>query len=692
MNIDDNIVVELNQNRKLDQSWHDYQDQNIVTDQQPPVNQTPTFQKILDIRRSSNMTKSSVIVQDQSNNLQNFYKAEKEDDMGQQQQVSGGFGDSQELDEETIQQMLKQQQQKILAYQSLTYRQKQLSSEKSHKNKWEDDTITEDYQMESTTFQFEEIRKNESFGIKKYADAIYRGEIVNGKRSGRGIMLYKKNRVYEGEWVNDVRQGKGYERYQNSNKYEGDFFNGKAHGKGVYSWANGEIYDGEWKIGVKDGYGIWKGVFGDSYIGEWKNSKADGYGVHQWKNGDRYEGEWQTCLKHGQGTDIFANGDSYTGQYTQGKPDGQGQYKWKNGSVYIGEFKDGLKHGRGKWRKLQNVQNCNSYDGEYQYDKKNGYGVFTWESGNVYKGNYKDDERDGYGEMFWIDGSYYQGEWRRGIQHGQGKMTFPDGSIKEGLFENNVYQQQLQVQTIQSPIIIAPKQQQISDEVSLIVDEKATLSPNGSVIESKSVTSRSSNINIRAISRGKNASIIRQITGTSNLSFQTNFKKAPDFLNPVQPPIKKEQLNTSNEYDYGYGGYSSPGQDSDSTRVSNILYSKMSVQKPYTNRDQVNLSMMQKPGNIKMALINQQALNNSSNQGYHSNNEQASFLPEIKRVFSKSSQRTQVTQLSDQRRASPEAIALMMNNLKNNKQNKHWVPGGTNGNKEDLSKIKKIVF
>jgi len=37
-----------------------------------------------------------------------------------------------------------------------------------------------------------------------------------------------------------------------------------------------------------------------------------------------------------------------------------------------------------------------------------------------------------------------------------------------------------------------------------------TMSPgSGSVLDSKSITSRSSNVNMRAISRGKNASIIR---------------------------------------------------------------------------------------------------------------------------------------------------------------------------------------
>ena len=52
--------------------------------------------------------------------------------------------------------------------------------------------------MESNMFDYEEIKKSPMFGIKKYADAIYRGEIVNGKRDGFGTMVYRKNRIYEG--------------------------------------------------------------------------------------------------------------------------------------------------------------------------------------------------------------------------------------------------------------------------------------------------------------------------------------------------------------------------------------------------------------------------------------------------------------------------------------------------------------
>ena len=42
---------------------------------------------------------------------------------------------------------------------------------------WEEESITEEYIMESTIFDYETVRKLEHFGIKKYSDAIYRGEL-----------------------------------------------------------------------------------------------------------------------------------------------------------------------------------------------------------------------------------------------------------------------------------------------------------------------------------------------------------------------------------------------------------------------------------------------------------------------------------------------------------------------------------
>ena len=294
------------------------------------------------------------------------------------------------------------------------------------------------YEMSSKLFDLCKLRKSPQYGIKKYSDSYYEGELLNEKRHGKGIMIYNNGRIYEGEWVNDEKSGKGFERYYTGNIYEGNYKFGKPNGKGAYTWNNGEIYEGEWKNGLKHGYGAWKGINGDSYIGEWKLSKADGYGVHIWPTGDRYEGEWKACLKHGQGTDIYSNGDVYTGRFCFGKASGYGQYNWKDGSFYIGEFYNGLKCGFGQWKKSNDI-NSNTYEGQYFCDKKQGFGIFKWSTNSIYRGQYNNDEKEGIGEMRWNDGSHYIGMWVRGIQHGYGRMWMPNRKYKEGLFENNVY-------------------------------------------------------------------------------------------------------------------------------------------------------------------------------------------------------------------------------------------------------------
>ena len=83
------------------------------------------------------------------------------------------------------------------------------------------------------------------------------------------------------------------------------------------------------------------------------------------------------------------------------------------------------------------------------------------------------------------------------------------------------------------------------------------------------------------------------------------------------------------------------------------------------------------------------------------------FLPDIKgtqqqplvRTNSKSSMRTQQTMstdLSHFKKASPEALALMMRNLKNNNKgaSKAWVPGGRDLKKDaaGVANAKKLFY
>jgi hypothetical protein len=77
----------------------------------------------------------------------------------------------------------------------------------------EDQQHLVDYQMESNEFDYEAVKLADTFGIKQYKDAIYKGELVERKRQGKGIIIYNNGRCYEGEWSDDKRHGKGYERF-----------------------------------------------------------------------------------------------------------------------------------------------------------------------------------------------------------------------------------------------------------------------------------------------------------------------------------------------------------------------------------------------------------------------------------------------------------------------------------------------
>ena len=144
------------------------------------------------------------------------------------------------------------------------------------------DSVTSEYEMISDIFDYQALRYEENFVIKRYKNAVYRGQlnINNRQREGFGVLTAQNGRIYEGEWLGDKRNGQGYETYKNGNIYKGAFMNNKPHGKGHYTWFHGETYDGEWIQGCKNGFGIWKGNYNDSYMGEWRDNKVWGYGVH----------------------------------------------------------------------------------------------------------------------------------------------------------------------------------------------------------------------------------------------------------------------------------------------------------------------------------------------------------------------------------------------------------------------------
>ncbi len=113
--------------------------------------------------------------------------------------------------------------------------------------------------------------------------------------------------------------------------YKGYMKNGKRHGKGTLIFTGGDKYIGEWKNDEKDGYGTYFYSDGDKYTGEWKAGNMTGQGTYEFKNGSKYSGKWKNGKKHGHGIYYYKNGDKWEGIYVDGKRNGQGVYTWKNG-------------------------------------------------------------------------------------------------------------------------------------------------------------------------------------------------------------------------------------------------------------------------------------------------------------------------------------------------------------------------
>jgi len=174
--------------------------------------------------------------------------------------------------------------------------------------------------------------------------------------------------------------------------YEGEMLDGVRSGQGVLTWADGSRYDGQFENGVRHGQGTLVLPTGDVYTGAFQHDAMTGSGRLEWINGDVYEGDFVDGERTGQGAYFWRNGARYRGALVAGVPHGDGVYEYADGTLYQGQFEDGTKAGFGEL-----LQEGTRYRGWFVDDERHGLGHYQGQDGTLFKGHFAFGRQNGPG-------------------------------------------------------------------------------------------------------------------------------------------------------------------------------------------------------------------------------------------------------------------------------------------------------
>jgi serine/threonine protein kinase len=149
----------------------------------------------------------------------------------------------------------------------------------------------------------------------------YVGQVVDGKRSGLGVLVYQDNDRQAGEWKDNVLNGRGTEHLSDGPVYEGQWSNGVPAGLGVRDKPGSERAEGNFFAGRLEGLGT-RRVLTEPTVtqsGEFKADVLDGLGVETLANGERYEGTFRNGKRNGYGQVIGPDERARASRWEDGK-------------------------------------------------------------------------------------------------------------------------------------------------------------------------------------------------------------------------------------------------------------------------------------------------------------------------------------------------------------------------------------
>ncbi len=132
-----------------------------------------------------------------------------------------------------------------------------------------------------------------------FGQLCYRGEILNGKPNGYGVLTIGDSTLYYGTWKNGKRCGYGT-TIDSQRRVINAVWQADTIVKGTCADSTG-IYSGEIDTLLQaTGHGTWKGIDGSFYIGQWKENKPNGFGCGIDKRGKVKAGDWRNGKYRGE--------------------------------------------------------------------------------------------------------------------------------------------------------------------------------------------------------------------------------------------------------------------------------------------------------------------------------------------------------------------------------------------------------
>eukprot|EP00929_Paragymnodinium_shiwhaense_P108258 TRINITY_DN7458_c0_g1_i1.p1 TRINITY_DN7458_c0_g1~~TRINITY_DN7458_c0_g1_i1.p1 ORF type:complete len:587 (-),score=53.16 TRINITY_DN7458_c0_g1_i1:79-1839(-) len=171
----------------------------------------------------------------------------------------------------------------------------------------------------------------------------YEGQLVDGKRHGRGVLTLGDGTTYDADWRNDRRHGEGSELFPDGSRFTGKYADGLRSGHGVMTWPEGSRYCGQFSRGRANGEGHLLRTDGSVYKGNFSEDCMCGEGWMQWKDGVEYRGQFVANRREGVGTMKWTAGRwrSYEGDWRDGMQHGHGTLHDMHGQEYSGVFRCG---------------------------------------------------------------------------------------------------------------------------------------------------------------------------------------------------------------------------------------------------------------------------------------------------------------------------------------------------------------